>query len=95
MTKIQMHKAMGLIDKDMESIDEEMNDLLKDTKNINSAAAKIAERHDARAVLVGMRFLQLIQLNDKIAEVRSLAEKAAEKSDARQTLTPPSDPDLN
>ena len=92
MTNIQMHKAMGLIDKDMESIDEEMNELLKDTKNINSAAAKIAERHDARAVLVGMRFLQLIQLNDKMAEARA---KASKKTDARQTMIPPSDPDLN
>ena len=80
-----MDPKISRVDEVNKSIERELDKLLKDTKNINDAAMKIIKVYDAKSVLVGMRFLQLIQLNNQMAEARA---KASKKTDARQIMTP-------
>ena len=95
MAKIVIHEELGLSDDEMRVIDEELRELILVVGSVSGAARKIAATYDVKAVMVGMRFMQLIRINDDAGEVRGGRLKVEEKTEARKTLTRPPDPNLN
>jgi len=87
-TTIQIHRAMGLSDEEKREIIDEISKLLDGTETITDALGRLLEVHDARTLLVGMKFMQLIQLNDAL-------NNEVPKAKRRGTLTAPADPNMN
>lgn len=86
---IKAHECLGLEAAAADDVAEELSVLLKDTMTVTEALKLIAEKYDAKVVLVGMRIMQLMLLNDK--EISDRAENAG----GRKVLKPPGDPRWN
>jgi UTP:GlnB (protein PII) uridylyltransferase len=79
---VQVHKAMGLSDQDSEEIAEIMRDLMRDTGKITEALELLTEKYDAKTLLIGMRMMQLMDLNmQMIASGRPAVELARRVQD--------------
>lgn len=85
---IQVHQAMGLSDESFDEIAKEITEILGGTETVTAAISRLVAVYDARTLLVGMRFMQLLQLNVTL-------HNAVPKAKRRGTLTPPDNPKLN
>jgi hypothetical protein len=75
---IQMHHVLGISDERSKEIAKEILDTLTEAGMVDAGTKKLAEKYDAESILVGMRLLQAIQLNDSLEEKRSKGQAFVE-----------------
>jgi len=64
--RIQIHHALGITDEREKEIGKEVFEIVTDAGRVDVAGKRLADKYDGEALLVGMRLMQAIQVNERL-----------------------------
>jgi len=92
MTNVSILDVMGVSDGDLAEVEEDVESAINSSATTQVFLAKLREKYDGKAMLVGMRALQMLMVNDRLTAEGEIAKKSMARSPA---FSPSLKPNLN
>lgn len=80
---IQAQDSLGISDVESDQIVNDLTEAVRNTKTMDEAIRWLTDRYDAKAMLLGMQFMQVLQENTRLYRQRK-AQEAAGKCGPKQ-----------